>query len=182
MIFSKDEKAVLDKPANHPKRNQENRVNRRVMVLLFRPGSQVDPEKWPCPTVEEGTGKCLKRFHSDGETRRSNQKERREFKDTKDTFACRFYDRITNSSPCEVPIAPPTTITVDALIASLDSTKNAVTGARPAAGTFKTTNTALDFAAPTADLMVVIQDAGADHREGGQGAAGRRHGAGAVAD
>ena len=104
MIFSKDEKAVLDKPANHPKRNEENRVNRRVMVLLFRPGSQVDPEKWPCPTVEEGTGKCLKRFHSDGETRRSNQKERREFKDTRDTFACRFYDRITNSSPCEVPV------------------------------------------------------------------------------
>jgi hypothetical protein len=160
MIFSKDEKAVLDKPANHPQRNQENRVNRRVMVLLFRPGSQVDPQKWPCPTVEEGTGKCLERFHSDGETRRSNQKERREFKDTKDTFACRFYDRITNSSPCQVPVPPPPAVTVDELIASLPSTENTASKVRPDPGTFKTKNTALDFAAPTADLMVVIQDAG----------------------
>jgi hypothetical protein len=104
MIFSKSEKAELDKPANHAKRNQENEVNRRVMVLLFRPGSLVDPKKWPCPTIKEGIGKCQKRFHSDGEKRRSNQGARREFKDSKDTFACRFYDRLTNSSPCEVPV------------------------------------------------------------------------------
>jgi hypothetical protein len=110
MIFSKSEKTEFDKPANHAERNLENQVNRRVMVLLFRPGSLVNPDKWPCPTVEEGTAKCLKRFHSDGAKRRSNQSERREFKDTKDTFACRFYDRLTNSSPCEVPVPviPPT--------------------------------------------------------------------------
>ena len=101
MLFSTSEKATLDKPANHPQRNRENQVNRRVMVLLFRPGSLVDPNKWPCPTVEEGIGKCLKRFHSDGQTRRSNQAQRREFKNTKDTFACRFYDRLSNNSPCE---------------------------------------------------------------------------------
>lgn len=160
MVFSKDEKAFLDKPENHPKRNQQNQVNRRVMVLLFRPGSQVDPNKWPCPTVEEGIGKCQKRFHSDGETRRSNQALHREFKDTKDTFACRFYDRISNSSPCEVPAPPPLLVTVASLEASLESTKNAATGVRPAAGTFTTANTALDFAAPANDLMVVIRDAG----------------------
>jgi hypothetical protein len=160
MIFSKDEKTSFDKPANRPQRNQENQVNRRVMVLLFRPGSQVDPNKWPCPTVEEGVAKCLKRFHSDGETRRSNQAKRREFKDTKDTFACRFYDRISNSSPCEVPAPPTPPFTVDSLTASLESTKNAVTDARPDPGTFTTTNNAIDFAAPAADLMVVIQDAG----------------------
>jgi hypothetical protein len=113
MIFSKSEKALLDQPANRPKRNEENQVNRRVMVLLFRPGSQVDPNKWPCPTVEEGIAKCLKRFHSDGEKRRSNQGDRREFKDTKDTFACRFYDRISNSSPCEIPVPPPPPPTID---------------------------------------------------------------------
>jgi hypothetical protein len=113
MLFSTSEKATLDQPANHPRRNQENQVNRRVMVLLFRPGSLVDPNKWPCPTVEEGVGKCLKRFHSDGQARRSNKAARREFKDTKDTFACRFYDRLTNSSPCEAPPPPPLAPTID---------------------------------------------------------------------
>jgi hypothetical protein len=160
MVFSKDERAFFDQPANRPARNDENQVNRRVMVLLFRAGSQVDPAKWPCPRVDEGTAGCHARFHSDGEKRRGNQAERREFKDTKDTFACRFYDRISNSSPCEVPVPGPKVFTVDALQASLESTKNAATGARPAAGTFRTTNTALDFAAPLADLLAAVKDAG----------------------
>jgi hypothetical protein len=30
--------------------------------------------------------------------------ERREFSKTKDTFACRFYDRLSNTSPCESPL------------------------------------------------------------------------------
>ncbi len=38
---------------------------------------------------------------SDGEKRRSNQAERREFQKTKDTFACRFYQRMVEDSPCE---------------------------------------------------------------------------------
>lgn len=160
MVFSKDEKAFFDKPENRAERNVQNQVNRRVMVLLFRPGSLVDPAKWPCPTADEGVGKCLARFHSDGEKRRSNQAAHREFKDTKDTFACRFYDRISNSSPCEVPAPPQDVFTVDALVASLASTKNAASGVRPDAGTFRTTNNALAFAAPAADLMVVVQDAG----------------------
>jgi hypothetical protein len=160
MIFSKDEKAFLDKSENHTQRNQLNRVNRRVMVLLFRAGSQVDPGRWPCPTVDEGVGACLKRFHSDGETRRSNQALHREFKDTKDTFACRFYDRISNSSPCEIPVPPPPPVTVASLEASLPSTQNAASKALPAADKFPTANKALDFAAPAGDLMVVIQDSG----------------------
>ena len=49
------------------------------MVLLFRPGSQVDPRSGPAHRGGRHR-KCIKRFHSDGETRRSNQKERREFK------------------------------------------------------------------------------------------------------
>jgi hypothetical protein len=132
MIFSASEKAVLDQPANHAQRNAENQVNRRVMVLLFRPGSRVDPAKWPCPTVDEGTAKCLKRFHSDGATRRSNQAKRREFKDTKDTFACRFYDRLTNSSPCEVPPPPP----VATLEIILDNNDNHAVDASEPVATF----------------------------------------------
>lgn len=160
MLFSKDEKAFFDQPENRAERNVQNQGNRRVMVLLFRAGSQVDPGKWPCPTVEEGTGGCLKRFYSDGEQRRSNQDARREFKDTKDTFACRFYDRISNSSPCEIPALPSDAFVADALVATLPSTKNAASGARPAAGRFSTSNSALDFAAPLADLLVVVKDAG----------------------
>jgi hypothetical protein len=132
MIFSKGEKTVLDQPANRPQRNEENRVNRRVMVLLFRPGSLVDPNKWPCPTVVEGIAKCLKRFHSDGETRRSNQTERREFRDTKDTFACRFYDRVSNSSPCEQP-PPPRVATLEII---LDNNNNQVVDASEPVATF----------------------------------------------
>ena len=106
MIFSKEEKIFFDKKENKPQRNQENQINRRVMVLLFRAGSRVDPEKWPCPSAKEGTAGCEKRFFSDGATRRSNQALRREFKDTKDTFACRFYDRISNGSPCDDFVPP----------------------------------------------------------------------------
>ena len=101
MIFSRDERTVLDRAENHQQRNSENQTNRRVMVLLFRPGSQVDPAKWPCPSAKEGIGGCRLRFFSDGETRRSNQAVRREFQRTKDTFACRFYDRLNSTSPCE---------------------------------------------------------------------------------
>ena len=77
------------------------------MVLLFRPGSRVKPEKWACPRAKESDVGCRKRFWSDGELRRSNRlpEDRREFKQTKDTFACRFYQRLANNSPCEAVVA-----------------------------------------------------------------------------
>jgi hypothetical protein len=90
--------------------NAANAPNRRVMVLLFRPGSQVDPSKWPCPQATEGVAGCIKRFWSDGQKRR---KERlpdrdRKFEETHDTFACRFYERLLSRSPCEhTPIPCP---------------------------------------------------------------------------
>ena len=91
-------------------RNTANEPNRRVLVLLFRPGSKVIPAKWPCPRVTEGVWGCHKRFWSDGEKRRSVRlpDSERKFDDTQDTFACRFYQRITSKSPCEglfVPIS-----------------------------------------------------------------------------
>ena len=84
-------------------RNTENALNRRVMVLLFRPGSKVDPAKWPCPRVSEGVAGCKRRFFSDAEKRRGTREpnDDRKFKDSQDTFACRFYQRITDRSPCE---------------------------------------------------------------------------------
>jgi hypothetical protein len=101
LLFSKEEKRVFDADQDKGPRNAENAPNRRVMVLLFRPGTTVDVSKWPCPRAKEGTAGCRKRFWSDGEKRRQNTDDRREFKDTRDTFACRFYQRLSDNSPCE---------------------------------------------------------------------------------
>ena len=81
MMFSKDEKALLDQEQNKDERNKENQVNRRIMILLYRAGARVDPEKWPCPSVKEGPEKCQLRFFANAKERRSNLSDRREHKD-----------------------------------------------------------------------------------------------------
>jgi hypothetical protein len=103
VLFSKEEETEFAREDNKEERDAANAPNRRVIVLLFRPGSQVDPARWPCPRASEGVAGCKKRFWSDGDTRRSTHLagERREFKTTKDTHACRFYDRLAGGSPCE---------------------------------------------------------------------------------
>lgn len=105
--FSTAETTFFNKPENKSARDHDNEVNRRVMVLLFRAGSVVTPAKWPCPRTTEGSAGCRKRFWSDGEQRRAPHAERREFEKTKDTFACRFYHRLVDTSPCEVVVPPP---------------------------------------------------------------------------
>lgn len=107
MVFSQVEDKRLKQQANKPERDTKNAVNRRVMVLLFRPGSVVPIDKWPCPRTSEGVADCHKRFWSDGEQRRSPQAAHREFGQTQDTFACRFYHRLVVHSPCEGVIPPP---------------------------------------------------------------------------
>ncbi len=103
LIFSQqkynDFEAATDKTA----RNVANASNRRVMVLLFQKGSKVDPAGWPCPRTNEGIAGCQKRFWSDGEKRRSNRlpDQDRHYETKKDTFACRFYQRLITNSPCE---------------------------------------------------------------------------------
>jgi len=103
MLFSQEEHAEFSKPENHGERNQENAPNRRVMAFLFRPGTRVNPARWPCPRAKEGQAGCRKRFWSDGEKRRTERlpQERRQYDKTKDTFTCRFYDRLADRSPCE---------------------------------------------------------------------------------
>ncbi len=101
LVFSKEENEAFEKAKDKIGRNRANAPNRRVMVLIFRRGSRVNPSKWPCPRADDGVAGCRKRFWSDGEKRRSNQQEHREYQKTKDTFACRFYDRIAGGSPCE---------------------------------------------------------------------------------
>jgi hypothetical protein len=114
LVFSRQEDQEFQREKDHERRNRANRPNRRVMVLLFRAGSRIDPEKWPCPTVKEGVGACRKRFFravpggtfQDGDVRRAPQAERREFENTRDTLACRFYDRMVSRGPCEIIALP----------------------------------------------------------------------------
>ena len=48
MVFSQSEAAAFSQSANQTKRNEENSVNRRVLVLFFRAGTVVPVDKWPC--------------------------------------------------------------------------------------------------------------------------------------
>lgn len=101
LLFSKSEQAAFDGSSNKKPRDFANAPNRRVLVLLFRPGSRVDPEKWPCPRTGDTVDGCKKRFWSDADKRRQLTDEQRQHQTHKDTFQCRFYQRLTDSSPCE---------------------------------------------------------------------------------
>ncbi len=103
--FSKAQDLEFQKPENKAARNASNAPNRRVVAFLFRPGSKVDPGKWPCPSVQAGPAACHKRFWSDSAKRMGVQAEQRKYEDSRDTFGCRFYDRIAGASPCEAPLA-----------------------------------------------------------------------------
>ncbi|MBI2690107.1 MAG: peptidoglycan-binding protein [Acidobacteria bacterium] len=105
MMFSAAENAKLQ--SNKTERNKENAVNRRVLALLFRPGTVVPPARWPCPKWNEGIAGCKKRFFANAATRRQFQAKRRTVEVDKDTFACRFYERLLQTSPCEGPNPTP---------------------------------------------------------------------------
>ena len=106
-VFSAKRQSAFDRQADKTARNAANEPNRRVMVLIFRPGSKVEPDRWPCPRAIEGSAGCRKRFWSDGEKRRGARlpDDDREFEVSKDTFACRFYHRLSDKSPCEALIS-----------------------------------------------------------------------------
>jgi hypothetical protein len=87
-------------------RNADDAPNRRVIIFFFFPkGTTVESGSWPCPKAKESLEKCKAAFWSDGEDRRKNRAALRRYKDTRDTMACRFYDRFARRSPCED--APP---------------------------------------------------------------------------
>jgi len=106
LLFSQPDQsrfANSQDPSVVDERNRANAPNRRVMGLLFRKGSRVTSDTWPCPRAIEGGAGCRKRFFSDGEQHRGTHSPDgpRKFQDTQDTFACRFYQRISTGSPCE---------------------------------------------------------------------------------
>ncbi|HET9931679.1 MAG TPA: peptidoglycan-binding protein [Polyangiaceae bacterium] len=106
LLLSKSDDDTLEKE----ERNSMNAPNRRVVLYFFPPGLEIDVDKWPCPRASEGSAGCKKRFWSDHERRRKQDPELRrsyarqpalELEGTRDTFACRFYDRLARHSPCE---------------------------------------------------------------------------------
>ncbi|HEV3331704.1 MAG TPA: hypothetical protein VG096_12020 [Bryobacteraceae bacterium] len=109
IIFSQQKQDSFAPGANdqdpdvYAARNLANAPNRRVMVLIFQKGSKVDPNKWPCPSASSDKSGCILRFWSDGDNRRHTRlpDQDRKFSDTHDTFACRFYQRLADNSPCE---------------------------------------------------------------------------------
>jgi hypothetical protein len=117
-VFSTDEAAGFAEAADKSERNQENAPNRRVVTLLFAPGRKVTPSFWPCPRATEGVADCKKRLFPDEKVRRNPQAAHREFDDTGDTFGCRFYQIISDDSPCErvKPVPPPVLLGVNPLI------------------------------------------------------------------
>ena len=89
-------------------RDEKNSINRRVVLFFYEPGTIIDPKKWPCPApITSGSGGanipvCKNRFWSDADKRKTpNDVDPKVFKDTFDTFECRFYQRIAGWSPCE---------------------------------------------------------------------------------
>ena len=112
MLFSQEEEKNFSKPENKETRNAQNALNRRVLVLLYRPGAKVDPGHWPCSRAKEGTAACKKRFWSDGEKRRKNRlpDKRQFYGETHHTFACRFYQCRIDTSPCEQLFKFPTPV------------------------------------------------------------------------
>lgn len=103
LVFSQREEDRLSDSQNRDQRNAANGPNRRVVAFLFRPGVRVSPEFWPCPCAKDGVADCKKRFWSNGQERRTRRQpdEARLYLEARDTFACRFYDRLSSRSPCE---------------------------------------------------------------------------------
>jgi len=105
LLLSESESKTLPQA----KRDVENSVNRRVVVFFYQPGLQIDPAQWACPAppLKQGDASgaistCKDRFWSDGDARRKpDSDKRRLFKETHDTFGCRFYQRNAGWSPCE---------------------------------------------------------------------------------
>src|SRR6185295_9098567 len=92
VVLSKDENKTL----TETERNKKNEVDRRVVIFLFCAELKIHTKLWPCPIATHGTLACRKRFFvgpPPGDERRKPGAVHKEFEQTRDTFACRFYDR-----------------------------------------------------------------------------------------
>lgn len=129
-LLSTDEQAALEKTKDGQQaRNELYKKDRRVVVYIFKHGTAIDPNHWPCPASTAGPGDCKKRFWSDHPRRRQRTNSRRTFgkdmdlflrdadgkpvldgsgtpftiavENTGNTMACRWYHAFAVHSPCE---------------------------------------------------------------------------------
>jgi hypothetical protein len=96
----------LEQDGDTDTRDDRNAPNRRVMIFLYRAGTEVSPGDWPCPRATEGAAGCKGQFWPNGDDRRRGGDDDREYQLTRDTMACRFYDRFARLSPCEGVVLP----------------------------------------------------------------------------
>lgn len=101
LMFSQEQHAKYEQDSDKTERNAANEPNRRVLIFLFKPDTRIDPKSWPCPLASEGSSECKARFWSDWERRRQFGPMERRYEVTRDTFACRYYNRLAAESPCE---------------------------------------------------------------------------------
>jgi peptidoglycan hydrolase-like protein with peptidoglycan-binding domain len=101
LLLSTAESAELEASPDKTLRDKRNAPNRRVLVLLFRPGTRVKPDDWPCPRWSESAAGCRAQLWPDGEQRRTATDVERTYRVDHHTMACRFYDRLVRISPCE---------------------------------------------------------------------------------
>jgi outer membrane protein OmpA-like peptidoglycan-associated protein len=104
LLLSTDDENTLTRE----ERAELNGANRRVTVLLFKPGTVIDLGFWPCPTADQGPAGCQLRFFQDHEQRKKpHATEQRRFDTGGETFRCRFYESMSTRSPCETPSVRP---------------------------------------------------------------------------
>jgi hypothetical protein len=94
-VPSKQQEKDFSAPSRKNQRDYTNAPNRRVTLFFIDPATEVSVDDWPCPRASEGPADCHKRFWSNGDDRLKPADQPRKEKDTHDTYACRFYERIT---------------------------------------------------------------------------------------
>lgn len=129
LLTQAEEDAAKKSKEQEALRNEQYRVDRRVLVYIFKHGTEIDPVRWPCPRSKEGPAGCTIRFWSDHKDRRKHTTKRRSFgkdmnlferdasgnllldgagkptpikvEETGNTMACRWYHAFAVHSPCE---------------------------------------------------------------------------------
>jgi hypothetical protein len=104
LILSQQREREFERTKDKAGRDAANEPNRRVLAFLFKPGTRIVPDKWPCPNTQERAPeeKCKKRLWKDKDRRLApDSTDDRSFKRTGDTMGCRFYHGFAQNSPCE---------------------------------------------------------------------------------
>jgi outer membrane protein OmpA-like peptidoglycan-associated protein len=107
-VPSKQQEKDFSAPSRKNQRDYANAPNRRVTLFFIDPASEVVVGDWPCPKATEGTAGCHKRFWSDGDNRLKPADLPRRQRETHDTYACRFYERLAlTAEPGELEAVRP---------------------------------------------------------------------------